>query len=109
MSRDPLWLCAVITLFVRPGALHHVVKRCYDAPMRTTVDLPPFLHMEVKELAKEEGTSISAIVARLTRDGMNQLDRPSRVRIDSLSGFPTVRTGRRRTVEEVADLIEEDP
>jgi len=82
--------------------------RWYDAPMRTTVDLPPLLHLEVKELAAEQGASVSATIARLTRDGLDQMERPSRVTISPVSGFPNVRTGRRITLAEVADLIDED-
>ena len=88
--------------------LRRAVMRSYDAAMRTTVDLPPELKLRVEELADEEGASMSATLCRLVAERMDQMDRPSRVRIDPVSGFPTVSIGRPITLAEVADLIDED-
>jgi len=81
---------------------------CYDAFMRTTVDLPPVLFQRVKQLARREQSSVSATVARLTAERMDMMDSPALVRADPVSAFPTISIGQPLSSAQVADLIDED-
>jgi hypothetical protein len=90
--------------------LHH------DAPMRTTIDLPPDLHAIAASLARHSGRSLSQTVADLLRRalGMDGVDAPSRVaeprsrfRISPVTGLPTVRSPRPVTPEDVKALEDE--
>lgn len=76
--------------------------------MRTTVDLPPAVHRQVKELAERRGLSLSAVVAELTARGLIQLGEPAVIGVDERSGFPVVRVGRRVTSEDVAIALDEE-
>ena len=55
-------------------------KRCYDAPMRTTLTLDDDLAMTLKEAAYREGTSFKAIVNEALRTGLAHLSSSSRAR-----------------------------
>jgi hypothetical protein len=76
--------------------------------MRTTVDLPPALHRRARQLAKERGQSLSAIVAELATYGLSRLDEPIVIATDSRSGFPVVSVGRRITSEDVANALDDE-
>ena len=76
--------------------------------MRTTVDLPPATHQRVRELARRQGKSMSAVVAELTSRGLSQLDEPLAISQDPVSGFPVVSVGRRVTSAEVAAALDEE-
>ena len=76
--------------------------------MRTTVDLPPDVHRRVKEIAARRGTSLSNVIGDLAVRGLASLDDPHRVVASPVTGFPTVSSGRALTLEDVADLIDED-
>lgn len=76
--------------------------------MRTTVDLPPATHQRVRELAQQQGKTLSAMVAELTTRGLSQLDEPLAVHEDPVSGFPVVSIGRRVTSADVAALLDEE-
>lgn len=76
--------------------------------MRTTVDLPPALHLRAKALAEATGRSLSATIADLTARGLSHLDEPIRIATDERSGLPVVNLGRRVTAAEVADLLDEE-
>jgi len=55
--------------------------------MRTTLDLDEALLVAAKALARDEGTSIGAVVSRLARLGMQQ-----GVGVTSSGGFPVFAT-----------------
>lgn len=77
--------------------------------MRTTVDLPPAVHRRAVELAKQRGDSLSATIADLTRQGLNQIEAPFEIHISERTGFPYIDRGRGPvTSEDVARLIDED-
>lgn len=76
--------------------------------MRTTVDLPPALHRRALELAKQRGESLSAVIADLTVRGFAQVDEPVTLQTDSRSGLPVLSIGRRITVDEVADALDDE-
>lgn len=76
--------------------------------MRTTVDLPPALHSRAKEIAAQRNESLSNVIGDLVVRGLASLEDPNRVVPSPITGFPTIASGRPLTVEEVADLIDED-
>jgi hypothetical protein len=76
--------------------------------MRTTVDLPPAVHRQAKEIAERRGLSLSAVVAELTARGLIQLGEPAAISVDERSGFPVVSVGRRVTSEDVATALAEE-
>lgn len=76
--------------------------------MRTTVDLPPAVHRRARELAKERGQSLSAVVAELATYGLSRLDEPLVITTDPGSGFPVVSVGRRISSEDVADALDDE-
>jgi hypothetical protein len=76
--------------------------------MRTTVDLPPAVHRQAKEIAERRGLSLSAVVAELTARGLIQLGEPAVIEFDERSGFPVVSVGRRVTSEHVATALDEE-
>ncbi len=76
--------------------------------MRTTVDLPPALHLRAKHLAEATGRSLSATVADLTARGLSQLDEPITVSTDERSGLPVVSIGRPVTAAEVSALLDDE-
>ncbi|MEJ2864940.1 antitoxin [Actinomycetospora flava] len=76
--------------------------------MRTTVDLPPAVHRQVREIAERRGLSLSAVVAELTARGLIQLGEPPVIGIDERSGFPVVSIGRRVTADDVANALDEE-
>jgi hypothetical protein len=77
--------------------------------MRTTVDLPPFLHNRVRRYAAEQGQSLSATVAALTARGLEGLVPGPEIEIDPISGFPVVDLGRDYTTDEAAKVVEAEP
>jgi hypothetical protein len=76
--------------------------------MRTTVDLPPAVHRRAKELARQSGTSLSAVLADLATRGLAQLDTPVTLTVDPRSHLPVLAIGRRITGEEVAALLDDE-
>jgi hypothetical protein len=76
--------------------------------MRTTVDLPPAVHRQAKEIAERRGLSLSAVVAELAARGLIQLGEPAVIEVDERSGFPVVSVGRRVTSEDVATALDEE-
>ncbi|MDR1214133.1 MAG: hypothetical protein LBK54_08660 [Propionibacteriaceae bacterium] len=76
--------------------------------MRTTVDLPPGLHEQIRRYAQETGQSVSATVAGLAARGLASQDRDLEVQTNPVSGFPMIDLGRTFTVSQVRDLLDED-
>ncbi len=79
----------------------------YDAPMRTTVDLPSGVHARVRRLAEATHRSVSATLADLVSTGLESAPEPERFVIDPATGFPTFDFGRPVTSEQVAEMIDE--
>ena len=44
------------------------MRRCYDATMRTTLDLEPDVLLQARQIAQMERTSIGKTVSRLLRE-----------------------------------------
>lgn len=74
--------------------------------MRTTVDLPDDLHRIARQLAEDEGLTMSEVIARLLRNGLGARSELV-VTADPDSGLPLVRLGHELTSEDVADLLED--
>ncbi|PRY61502.1 hypothetical protein BCF74_10559 [Knoellia remsis] len=76
--------------------------------MRTTVDLPSGVHRRARELARQRGQSLSAVLADLTVRGLAQLDEPVRIDVDATTGVPVIHVGRRITSEDVAQALDDE-
>lgn len=74
--------------------------------MRTTIDLPDDLHRVAKAIARDEGRTVSEVVAMLLRRALGE-DGTSRVTRDASTGLPSVRLGRVITSEDVRSLDDE--
>lgn len=80
--------------------------RCYDAVMRTTVDLPDDLHRQVRAIARDTQRSFSDTVADLMQralrsDSAQVLSRSAR------TGLPLITLGTVVTSEDVRSLDDE--
>lgn len=71
------------------------------------MDLPPAVHRRARELAKQRGKSLSAVIAELTVRGLAQVDESVTLGTDPRSGLPVLSIGRPVTVEEVADALDD--
>jgi predicted transcriptional regulator len=76
--------------------------------MRTTVDLPPALHRRALELAKQQGRSLSAVVAELTLRGLAQLETPVALSTDNRSGLPVLSLGRTVSADDVVAALDDE-
>lgn len=76
--------------------------------MRTTVDLPPAVHLRAKELAVSRHQSLSAVIADLTARGLASLGEPSHVMTDPDSGLPVITLGQRVTTADVAAALDDE-
>jgi predicted transcriptional regulator len=79
------------------------MPRCYDAVMRTTIDLPPDLHELARQLAHQTGRSMSEVITELIR---SCLRRPEPVTTGA-RGLPQLAVGRPVTAEDVRSLDDE--
>lgn len=77
--------------------------RCYDAWMRTTVDLPADIHELARELAHQQNRTMSEVVTELIRMGLS----PAGSVQASAKGMPTISVGRKVTAEDVRSLEDE--
>lgn len=80
----------------------------YRRFMRTTVDLPPAAHQQVRELAASRGQSVSRVIADLTMQGLAQLEIEVTYTRDPRSGLPVLSVGRVVTTEEVAAALDNE-
>lgn len=76
--------------------------------MRTTVDLPPAALRRAREMALRTDRSLSSVIAELTLRGLAQIEDEQQPLAHSITGFPTVRVGRRIDSEDVATLWDEE-
>jgi len=76
--------------------------------MRTTVDLPEEVLAQVKELAAERSSSVSATIADLTVRGLDEARGPMKIAYDERTGFPLARFGRPVTVADIAAALDDE-
>lgn len=76
--------------------------------MRTTVDLPSAVHRQAKELATEQGRSLSSMVAELTIRGLDQLGKPAVVMTHPKTGLPVISLGQKISSADVEAFLSED-
>ena len=81
------------------------MHRCYDAAMRTTIDLPDDLHELARQLAHQNNRSMSEVVTELIRLGLR---RPTSDHAASSRGMPQRSIGRTVTAEDVRALDDDE-
>jgi hypothetical protein len=84
-----------------------MMQRCYDACMRTTIDLPDDLHRQALSIARDTSRSLSETVAELIRRGLGQGGQVQ-VSVNPRTGLPLVRLGRTLTTEDVRALEDDE-
>ena len=75
----------------------------YDAPVRTTIDLPEDLHDIARSIAADSRQTLSATIAQLLRQALSN-DGPAQIDVDPITGWPIVHIGRTITTEDVKSL-----
>jgi hypothetical protein len=78
-----------------------MMSRCYDAAVRTTIDLPDDLHRLARQLARDSNRSMGDVVAELMRLGLRGDRTPAST---GPRGMPQVSVGRPITAEDVRAL-----
>jgi len=81
-----------------------IASRCYDAPMRTTSDLPDDLHERAVRIARATSRTLSETVADLMRRGLERSGGAGAVERSQRTGLPVVSVGRLITGDDVASL-----
>ncbi len=78
--------------------------------MRTTVDLPPALHLRVSRVAAARGASLSSTISELTAIGLEREEDPDIPEIPTspVTGLPQLRVGRPVTAREIDDFLAEE-
>jgi len=76
--------------------------------MRTTVNLPPAVYRRVQGLARQQGRSLSAVIADLTMRGLAQVDAPVELARDEETGLPVLSLGRAVTSQDVAEALDDE-
>ena len=74
----------------------------YDATMRTTINLPDDVHALAREIAHQQRKTLSQVITEFVRMGLEPVAEQSDPSTEP--GLPTVRLGRRVTVEDVRAL-----
>ncbi len=108
VTGEPVTLVAGSRVAVRrccAAALRIIAHRCYDAVMRTTVDLPDDLHALARELAHQQHKTLSGVIVEMLRKatGTGSATRDS----SHETGWPTVNLDRPITIEDVRSLEDE--
>ncbi len=77
------------------------MRQCYDAMMRTTLDIDDHALSAARALAAADGISIGRAVSRLVERGLRPAERPAETR----NGFPVIAGSGERVItdEMVAD------
>lgn len=78
-------------------------RRCYDACVRTTVDLPDELHRLVRAIARDTHRSFSDTAADLMRRGLGS-EEPEALSRSPRTGLPVIALGTVVTTEDVRAL-----
>ena len=76
--------------------------------MRTTVDLPPAAHRQVRELATARGQSMSAVIADLAMQGLARLSVDVVYTSDAGTGLPVISIGTPVTSDDVAAALDDE-
>jgi hypothetical protein len=84
-----------------------VMRRCYDAAMRTTVDLPEDLHRQVRAIARDTHRTFSDTVADLMRRGLHS-DAAAALSRSPRTGLPVVTLGTVVTTEDIRSLDDQE-
>lgn len=84
-----------------------MVWRCYDALMRTTLNLDPDILEVARAIARAEGRGLGVVLSDLARRGLA----PAHPPIDDDSGFPVfrVRPGAPPITEEIVAAARDEP
>ena len=80
-----------------------VMQRCYDAAVRTTIDLPEDLHRQALSIARDTSRSLSETVAELIRRGLGLGGEP-KVSTSPRTGLPVVHLGTTISTDDVRAL-----
>ena len=80
-----------------------LMRRCYDAKMRTTIDLPDDLYRLARSIAHDTSRSLSETVADLIRRGLGE-KQPGAFSRSDRTGLPVLRLGTVITSEDVRAL-----
>lgn len=83
-----------------------VASRCYDAPVRTTLDLPDDLHRIMTAIARDRGSSLSETVTQLLRRAIGTPG-TAHVAVSDRTGLEVIRLGRAITSDDVRALDDE--
>lgn len=75
--------------------------------MRTIASAPPAVYRRVQGLARQQGRSLSAVIADLTMRGLAQVDAPVELARDEQTGLPVLSLGREVTSTDVAAALDE--
>jgi hypothetical protein len=89
--------------------MHHgiMMLRCYDAGMRTTLDIPDDLHAQAVAIARDTHQSLSQAIAGLIRRGLGS-GSTGEAEISARTGLPVVHVGRTITSEDARELEDDD-
>jgi hypothetical protein len=82
---------------------------CYDANMRTTVDLPDDLYEQAKSIARDTSRTLSDTVADLMRRGLGKGRAAAAVSRSAETGLPVIRLGTVITSDDVRALEDDAP
>jgi hypothetical protein len=84
-----------------------MMQACYDACVRTTIDLPDDLHQQAVAIARDTSQSLSQTVAELIRRGLGYGRVPPELTRSKRTGLPVVHLGRVITSDDVRALEDE--
>ena len=82
--------------------------KCYDAFVRTTIELTPEAWHLAKAVARERDQSLGKVVSDFILRANTPAPHPERSPETSPAGFPLIRVGRAITSDDVSRLIDED-
>jgi PIN domain nuclease of toxin-antitoxin system len=79
------------------------MRWCYDAEVRTTIDLPDDLHRQAVSIARDTSRTLSETVADLMRRGLG-LGESAAISRSERTGLPVVHLGTVITTDDVRAL-----
>ncbi len=86
--------------------MRSLMRRCYDAIVRTTIDISDEAYHIAKTVAREQKRSLGSVVSEFIT-GQNQPPREGDELQNQETGFPSFRCIRRVTSSDVAALEDE--
>ena len=75
--------------------------------MRTTIDIPPELHAQAREIANQQHKTMSQVLTECIRSALGTAPDTTLTVSTSPTGFPIVSGGRPVTAEDVQSLEDE--